>query len=78
MPDNEYWVNRRSGSGATSGSNGARPLRVPFRAAVKNAGLRRHTDGVDMRWTDDAMLELLGDLAYRRARPLQPADLDEG
>jgi len=24
------------------------------------------------------MLEELGDLAYRSARPLQPADLDEG
>ena len=48
-----------------------------FGAAIEAAGLHPRPGGADVRWTDEAILEALRDVAYEQGSPPRPEDLDD-
>jgi len=47
-----------------------------FSAALDAAGVEPRPRRTDVRWTDEAIIEALRDLAYQHDRPPRPDDLD--
>ena len=48
-----------------------------FGAAIEAAGLHPRPGGADVRWTDEAILEALRDIAYEQGSPPRPENLDD-
>ena len=47
-----------------------------FGASIAAAGLHPRPDGVDVRWSDEAIVDALRDVAYEQGRRPRPGDLE--